>query len=277
MSLNKKNQLQVQVNDIVQDLSEKYFSSKEIEITVNNLQEIYRCGFRHNYSEFFPIIYTISNSHSEEDGLSCLETNLSEISTFVKEKKIDNLDSYEDGCKQIIKLCDHVNLEIARLRINIINEDKIETATKKVDVLNKKIKYLSVKLEKSSEELNKASDKAKSLQNELITIMSIFAAVVLLFVTDTQYITSAITSMKDVGIFKIVFVIIICGIVLLNGVYLLLNFIYKILEYNSSNKSKKRKNPSEHIILRINIFFIILLIIDTISWSLYKYHIFPFP
>lgn len=248
MSLNKKNQLQVQVNDIVQDLSEKYFSSKEIEITVNNLQKIYRCGFRHNYSEFFPIIYTISNSHSEEDG-----------------------------CKQIIKLCDHVNLEIARLRINIINEDKIETATKKVDVLNKKIKYLSVKLEKSSEELNKASDKAKSLQNELITIMSIFAAVVLLFVTDTQYITSAITSMKDVGIFKIVFVIIICGIVLLNGVYLLLNFIYKILEYNSSNKSKKRKNPSEHIILRINIFFIILLIIDTISWILYKYHIFPFP
>lgn len=277
MSLNKKNQLQVQVNDIVQDLSEKYFSSKEIEITVNSLQEIYRCGFRHNYSEFFPIIYTISNSHSEEDGLSCLETNLSEISTFVKEKKIDNLDSYEDGCKQIIKLCDHVNLEIARLRINIINEDKIETATKKVDVLNKKIKYLSVKLEKSSEELNKASDKAKSLQNELITIMSIFAAVVLLFVTDTQYITSAITSMKDVGIFKIVFVIIICGIVLLNGVYLLLNFIYKILEYNSSNKSKKRKNPSEYIILRINIFFIILLIIDTISWILYKYHIFPFP
>ena len=143
------------------------------------------------------------------------------------------------------------------------------------------IKILTDLLNKSREDLNivkadleKASMKASGLQTEFISILSVFAAVILLFVVDTQAITGAMNSMQSTSIFRLVFVLSMCGLLLFNGLFLLFRFISYIISKNSGEQDSKFKFDIFMIV--VNIIFILLIIGDVAAWYLCVGNIPPF-
>ena len=69
----------------------------------------------------------------------------------------------------LMKLSDHVNLEIGRYSYYSINEQKVSD-------LEKKNQTLQEDLKQATKELNNAKQSVSSVQTELIAVLSIFAA-----------------------------------------------------------------------------------------------------
>ena len=85
----------------------------------------------------------------------------------------------------LMKLSDHVNLEIGRYSYYSINEQKVSD-------LEKKNQTLQEDLKQATKELNNAKQSVSSVQTELIAVLSIFAAIVLTFSGSLSFITSVV-------------------------------------------------------------------------------------
>ena len=70
----------------------------------------------------------------------------------------------------------------------------------------------------------------KSQQKEYITILGIFAAIILAFVGGITFSSSVLQNMADVSIYRLLLVVNILGFVLTNTIYLLMKFIFVINE-----------------------------------------------
>ena len=70
----------------------------------------------------------------------------------------------------------------------------------------------------------------KKIEREYITILGIFASIVLAFVGGLTFSNSILRYISSVSIFRLVFVIDLLAVVLITGIYLLLQFIMRINE-----------------------------------------------
>ena len=83
----------------------------------DQLKGIYADGFRHNYSQFFPLILEIFKEDNEYNQ-DYLSDNLERIRAIVEKDFFETDD--KDRCKYVglykplTKLADHINLEIGR-------------------------------------------------------------------------------------------------------------------------------------------------------------------
>lgn len=291
-------QKEEKLKNIIRQLSVKRLNSdEEIEKNLSELLSIYQGDYRHDYSIFFPILYELSTNENK-GSIGNLSTNIQFLKQYIDKRFLDEIyGTYNKKYRQIIKLLDHLTLEGIRLETELNNEKKFENVYGTI----KKLEEATQELKRTRKKLDKATKKAKSMQTELITLLSIFSAVVLLFAVDSNYIGSAITSINQSSIFKVVFIICICGFVLVNGLYLLFNLIMFIIDRNSINdikkesndkiinskinccKIRKRKNFNKsyyeiqsHLIRILNFSLCTIIILDFVAWVLNKNHIFPF-
>lgn len=132
----------------------------------------------------------------------------------------------EDAAKIIVKIYDHtqlVNYQIASMN----------------DIFAKRITDAKVSLE----------NELKGIEKEYITILGIFAAIVLAFVGALTFSTSVLNNAVNTGIYKLSVIALIIGFVFYNLVAILLDFLREIndkMEY--SEKSKKRKHSIRKVV-----------------------------
>lgn len=223
---------QTELENIIKKLSEAPLDERKIREAALQLLEIYKGDFRHSYSTFFPIILRIAQS-DDESNLDYLSNNLESLRAYAEEDYISGIKEFEELYEHLEKLSDHLNLEIGRWNYYSQNESKIVDISIKTDTLAENINNETKRLEEATKSLRRASKQAASIQTELITVLSIFAAIVITLSGGFTFLGSVMTSINGVEyIESVVLVALVCGLVIFNTIFLMMYLVGKITERN---------------------------------------------
>lgn len=224
MILNEQRQdKEKRLHDFIINLSLEQLSQEDIRKQAYRLKDIYASGFRHSYSKFFPIIVDIGK---EENGnLEYLSNNLETLQELVEQDNLTQKNEFECLYDKLLKLSDHLNLEIARF--NYYTEKE-----KKTNDLEQSLNFATKNLESAKNELNQSKDKLRTIQTELITVLSIFAAIVMAFSGGMNFISSAFANIDKLAFSKVTFFMLLVGFILINLIFVLMYFISKIIGRN---------------------------------------------
>lgn len=110
-------------------------------------------------------------------------------------------------------------------------------------------------IEEAKENLQK---QVKSVEKEYISILGIFASIVLAFVGGITFTTSVLQNISAVSVFRLLLVVDFLSFVLINIIYILIKFIFTINE----------KNAKLFNIKALNITCLIIGIAIVVSWIL---------
>lgn len=200
------------------ELSSEFCEPSDIEKNANRLKLIYNDGeFRHSYSDFWPMIVEMK-SNSNHYNIEILLQNLIDTKDYV-----ENTPKYQCISKNIWKVVDHINLEMARMEtFEMINNKAINT--------EEKLTLVSEKIKSAQKSVDKATKVAKGLQTEMISILGIFSAIIISFFGGISFISSAIASIHQSSVFKSAVIVLIAGIVLVNVLFILLYMVAQIIE-----------------------------------------------
>ena len=128
-----------------------------------------------------------------------------------------NLECY----KKVLKLADHIELEASRLssvyQIKVI-ADRAESTYQKSDDL----------LKKSEQSIEDTKDKAQKLSQQLISILGIFAGIVVTFSFATSTIGEALSNLTQANVCHLGFIICLLGVIFANVVAMLMSFVTKL-------------------------------------------------
>ena len=177
---------------------------------------IYSGGYRQMYSELYPILLKIY--HGPEGDLDMLVSNLENLRSFVGEdyKQAEGKRAYSPYLYgRILKLSDHINLEYQRLMES--------------DEVRKEISRMSTERRKLENKTRKAMKKAKNLQLEVISILAIFAAIVIAFAGGLNMLGGALSGIAQAETLDLLSVLSLCGIILFNTVSFLMHVVFWII------------------------------------------------
>ncbi|EAB5265670.1 hypothetical protein FYG88_07745 [Campylobacter jejuni] len=207
------------LRSIVEKLCKEQIFS-DVGVVIEDLSEIYQEGFKHNYSELTTIILNATKNDPEQDlmilaqNLRGLEEKLNSHSQNAK-LEIANL---QDIKSRIAKFYDHVNLECVRLQDSSEKISRLQNTYKELD---KNYKELDKNYKELSENLNKQ-------QTQYITILGIFASIVLTFVSGLVFSNSILSNIDKASIYRLVFVMAFIALFVGNILYFLFAFLIKI-------------------------------------------------
>jgi len=173
------------------------------------------------YSEISNYVYSLEMS---ERGI--FATNLEKLLLY----SLDDNNKVSDDCrKMIVKIYDHFQLALHQIEnVNNIFANSIEEAKEN---LQKQI---------------------KSVEKEYISILGIFAAIVLAFAT------SVLQNISAVSVFRLLLVVDFLAFILINVIYILVKFIFAINE----------KNAKLFNIMALNVACSVIAVIIVILWML---------
>lgn len=266
----------------------------------NRFQELYGTGYRHRYSEILDILKEIDMNSGcdydsseedeyeneseeddydeapkwEEDHLVILSDNLS----YLREHVRKNVDKYgEYTFKGLTKLSDHVDIEIHRYREIRNLEYHLLDTDYDMGSMSDRLKEMSSKLQEANELVEKTAGAANRLQVEMVTILGIFATIVIAFSGGLSMIGDAMSSPSDVSIFERVYVVLLCAIVVFNIIAFLMLTIMRITDKSRSwgrtlpMKLKKRIRRgvlNNGYVIAFNLVLIAMLVADAVLWYL---------
>lgn len=272
---------QKQLEKYLYELASVCMSENDIKRMAISFKGLYTDGFRHNYSSFFPIITKIGKQE-QAYNLEFLGYNLVELRMLVERDFVNGEKEFQGLYKPLTKLSDHISLEISRYNYYSQHEQKVSD----LEIRNAK---LQKELKDAREELDDAKDRVSSVQAELISVLSIFAAIVFTFSGGTTLLGSAFANMTIGNGLKNAFFVLLCGFVLCNIVFLMMYIVGKITgrsiyarcktkdcscgksgepECNGINRMRKRLP----YVFWLNVIFILFMIIDVVIWYLDKIH-----
>ena len=224
--------------------------------------------WRHFYSD---ILSTLTQIDSDDfDGsLDVLAQNMQVLKDGYQAVNRDD-DVIIDIGKSIIKLYDHTNLEIARINYtktlnNIVKSDVAKTKML-TSSLQTQIRDAEQKNEKNEIEFSNATKKyneeiemnQKKMQNEYITILGIFASIVLSFTGGLAFSSSVLNNISSVSIYRLSFIAFVIGLVFFDLIWVLLDFIRDI-----NGKVIRKK----WLFIAVNIIMILGMLADCLAYK----------
>ena len=231
---------------------------------IDKLKQVYtvdqtgKSAYRHEYSRIFGKMKELKDSNP-----NCLEI-LGQNIGLVYEKIQKDPDINEEFFKCCLKLYDHINLEIARMNYvdNITRE--IQNSTSKMNQNIKEIKdtsdSITNEIEDTKQEAKKLRSKLDKAQQETITILGIFSAVVLAFMGGMSFSSSVLESMYLSNVYKVSFICLLIGLVLANLIYVLFTFIMHI--------NKDRPFKWNRVIIVLDLILIGFMVVDLVAWAI---------
>lgn len=244
--------------EILFEMSNMYLedNSEEIERYASRMSSVYSDEYRQLYSELFPILMAISDG--DADSLQPLTTNLVSLYRYVgSSKKWAEVDPELFG--HLLKLSDHVNLEMQRMVDRSDYEDRFGEYEMRFNELYDELSELYKSSSESERKLKKAVRKIKNLQLEVVSILAIFAAIVVAFSGGMSILGSALTGMGQVELQDLAFVVILCGIVLFNTVAFLMHVVFWIIRRLHDSDDEESRLIDWKYILGFNILLLALL------------------
>ncbi len=196
-------------------------------------------NFRHYYSDIFSTL-TLIDGDSSIGSLDILAQNMQTIKDGYIPKNYGNHREIIDISKEIVKLYDHTNLDIARINYTktMTNATMSELAKNKllINGLEKNIQESEVTLKELSDQTIKdltqlstnVQNKQEDMQKEYISILGIFAAIVLAFTGGIVFSGSVLENIDKSSIYRITLITFIIGLVFFDLIWLLIDFIRDI-------------------------------------------------
>lgn len=222
--------------------------------------------FRHFYTDIFSVLTQIQQN-SELGDINILGQNLTMIRNGYKpQNKATDGKRIIDVSDAIKKLYDHVNLDIARIAYSdgadrkISGESSLENLQSEMNSLQRelqKAQEIKKDYEDTEKKIIEVENKLDNSQKEYITILGIFAAVVLAFTGGIAFSTSVLNNIAQASVYRTIFVALIIGLVLINVLFGLFYYI------NSLVNKEKKIFP----LVISNIIIIALLIATLVAWN----------
>ncbi|AJQ26923.1 hypothetical protein [Pelosinus fermentans] len=239
MNEEEEEKKQNELNNYLRDLSADSYNDEKLIDKSRILLSIYDGKFRHSYSQILGVIFDIKkqaeNSHNQSSvSLDYLSDNIQSFKNIVIKH-----DDFNKKATPLSKLYDHVMLEISRLNyIGILSgkqsdletgirdsQTKLERGTQKLDDESKKLETAKASLDKTIEE-------TENLKTEVVTIIGIFAAIMLAFVGGMNFTSATLTSMHQSSIYKVAFISVICGFTFFNTILCLMYIVSRMTKRN---------------------------------------------
>lgn len=220
MDKEKQVELQKTIEELA--LETKLFEVRCQDRYIERFKIIYTDDFRHLYSGIFAVITKLN----EEQKVN-LEQNLSFIHQEVESRSSTSGDCSKELCKSLRKLHDHVSLDISRMnywdRLQRDYDDRFKETGKRQIELDDKI----VRQKKKVSGLVKKLEKTKT---EYITILGIFAAIILGAVGSLTYAGKVLegASNQQTDLTRLIIIAMVLGAVLVSVANTFLSFILKV-------------------------------------------------
>lgn len=200
--MNLRTQSHSNLLNIIEDLISDDKSNQASEY-LSKLKKIYSHGnFRHIYSDFYPIL----SKYSDQIQELYLNANLSAIINEIPENEAN-----ERYASCIIKLYDHLNIDITRIEKQKASED----ANENLDIRFRKLENAETDL---TSKIKKAEENLEKSKLDIVAILGIFSAIVIAFFGGFNYITAAISSINDNNVGSIMLTISVAGFVVFNTI-----------------------------------------------------------
>lgn len=181
----------------------------------DRLCEIYKePDFRHSYS-------IVSRCMEEHDPaqLDSLRVNLDRVVSFAELQ--NDTAEVQRVTKSARKLLDHVELECIRLN----RMARVQREADRAESLHNE----AITLNNATKEAEKAlEERVKGFHEQSITILGIFSAVVVGFMSGLSMFTSGFNKLNEVSIYIVSFYSVLVGIILFDILFMLIFFIAKI-------------------------------------------------
>lgn len=282
MLIDESRRRQGELIKLLEEMAITCMDDDSIRSIVIKFKALYTDGFRHNYSEFFPLIVRFSKDDNEYN-LDYLSYNLQEARNLVEQDHVAGEKEFKGLYRPLLKLSDHLNLEIGRYIHYSISEENVIGLQKRNSDLQAELRSTTVKLEQATVQLDEAKEQIRTIQTDLISVLSIFAAIVLTFSGSMSLLGNALTGMQDTRVFKAVFFVLLCGFVLCNTIFLMMYLVGKITGRNiyAHCKSKNctcgpdgapkckgitRVRKRLPYVFWLNLTLILMMIADVIVW-----------
>lgn len=239
---NKYNNTKKQINTFCKNFNTQssiYNPEETVELLNSYLNTAHKLD-RILYSEISSYIFGLTS-----DNRGIFLTNVEKLLVYVlNQKKSMN----EDIRKIVIKIYDHVQLAT----------HQIENAS---NIFGNSIVDVKDKFSQEIEEIKKEfRDELKNIEKGYITILGIFAAIVLTFVGTITFTTSVLQNIDKASIFRLILIVDLIGIVVINVMYLLISFILEI--------NNKYKDRNKIFIITANKILFGIAVIVLIAWFL---------
>lgn len=182
------------------------------------------------YSEISSFIISL-----DEGKRGTFSTNVENLLMYV----LDDANNVpEDSRKICIKIYDHFQLNLTQIESasSIAERQLAETIDKEKTILHNEI---------------------KEVEKEYITILGIFASVVLAFTAGIAFSTSVLENIDSVSAYRIIIVALIIGLVLINIIFALFYYIGLLVDKTKEEKSLRPLWISNGVILIVLLFALI--------------------
>lgn len=238
LSLDLISDRQTKLNQKIQDLSKNSLKGEmEIKKVLTFFQdEIYTSHFRHNYSEFFSVVASIYQEDNDFD-VQVLQQNIMLLKAELDKDLQEGTYIFKEARNSILKLFDHITLEIYRFDNNVRLLEQVKSAKQGIEYYKSEIESLKKTLHETQSVLSnveKVNEEHRQhfskLQGETISVISIFAAVTLAFSGGISYLSSAISAIHNSPILKLLLTILVCGFMLFNSIFILLYVVAKMID-----------------------------------------------
>lgn len=224
----------------INDMSASLLTTDQIKGVYQTLSSsVYNdLAFRHRYSDFFSWLMELVGTDVNDEKIAILAENLNNLLKTAQDEYSSSSTSTQQQkrkaatlIRNIEKLCDHMNLEIARFQKNTVLERQLEQAKTEAHASTTALKESRASIADAARKLSKAERKASSLQGEIISVLSIFSAIVIATSGGFSFISASISSLSSgIPFHRVLCVISLCGIALFNSVFVLLYMVGKIID-----------------------------------------------
>lgn len=187
LTFEQSKERQEELEALLREMSQKCMDNDELILPIiHQLSNLYKDDFRHSYSGFFPVIDTIAEKEktvgdAEKCGLDALSTNIHYAKKFVHRNCTTGNKKFASLYKPLMKLSDHLNLEIARYNRFVGQNEQIMEQNKLLTSQNEQIKELkkqnqglqkqladaTEKLDQANERFNATEDKLNAAETRL--------------------------------------------------------------------------------------------------------------
>lgn len=197
---------------LIEEPIEDINNSKSIKTVYADFEELYRNpGYRHSYYEI--------SKYLEE--LECDESDMLEQSLSVLFEYSAEINQSSEVTMKLNKLLDHVSLE--SLRLSRMKKVKyLETS------ISEKLKNTLNEVNTKQQEMKEIDNKINSIHAEVITILGIFAGLVIGFSIDFQLLAQSFANLGDVSFYKEISYLCVIGIILFDSIFLLMFAVSRI-------------------------------------------------
>lgn len=197
-----------------------------------------------NYSDIAKFVFDIN-----PEDIEYLYRNLSKLKEISQKKgntKIKNI---------IIKIKKHIELETCRLEYleEKQKQELLTILTKSTEDTVSEVSSIKEELDLCSEKIKKHNDEINNFYTNIITILGLFAAIVVTFFGGLGAISSVFSNIDTISKYRLLFIVLLVVFAMFNIVFMALYYIAKISDKSiykeclNSCKKKKIKNEDSTI------------------------------